>query len=160
MKRGPASTHELDQIALEFNLPRPLPAAEGALALSDDLCFVLAAAIETARQQHGLTRARIAERMSELTRSAISRAMLDAWTAPSRKGYRFPLELLPAFECATHSLAVTTWLANARGCRLLTPADVVDAELGKLDREAAMLKEKRRRLVQLRDGDGAGSGDA
>ncbi len=76
----------------------------------------------------------IAARMSELLGHEVSKHQLDAWTAESREGWRFPLEYLPAFEVAVETHQITTWLADLRGCRVLVGKEVLDAEIGKLER--------------------------
>jgi transcriptional regulator with XRE-family HTH domain len=158
--KPPASTHELDQIALEFDLPRPLPEELGTLDLDAPLRAILIDAIAHARQQRGLTRERIADRMTELTGIHVSKAMLDAWTAESRTAHRFPMQWAAAFELATGTLALTAWLAQSRGCQLLSPADVIDAELGRLDRQTTELREKRKKLLLLRAADSRPGSDA
>lgn len=80
------------------------------------------------------TRAEVAARMSDLLGHEVSKHQLDAWTAESREGWRFPLEYLPAFEVAVETHQVTTWLADLRGCKVLVGKEALDAEIGKLER--------------------------
>lgn len=75
----------------------------------------------------------VAARMSELM-GYDSGNSLHAMTAPSRDGWRFPLEYLPAFEAATETYAITAWLADTRGGRLLVGREALNAELGRLER--------------------------
>lgn len=94
-----------------------------------------------------LTRFEIAARMSELTGQEISKHQLDAWTAESREGWRFPLEYLPALEVACETHRITTWLADLRGCKVLVGKEALDAEIGKLER---LKEEAAKRIKQLK----------
>ena len=89
----------------------------------------------------------IASRMAELTGTAITEHQLPAWTAPSREGWRFPLEYLPAFESAVESHTITRWLAASRGGRFLEGREALNAELGRLER---MRDEAGRKIKQLK----------
>lgn len=93
-----------------------------------------------------LSRYEVAARMSELVGREISKNQLDAWTAESRPGWRFPLEYLPALEstCETHE--ITRWLADIRGCRLVKGEDALIIELTRLEREEGELKRRKRQL--------------
>jgi len=81
-----------------------------------------------------LKRFEIAARMSELLGHEITKHQLDSWTAESLEGWRFPLEYLPAFEVACETHAITAWLADLRGCKVLVGKEALDAEIGKLER--------------------------
>lgn len=111
-------------------------------------------------ERAGISRETVALRMSTNTGERISAVMLTARTSESRKPARFPLQWVVAFELATGTLALTEWLAQARGCRLLSPADVIDAELGRLDRQSTELREKRKKLLLLRAADSRPGSDA
>lgn len=90
----------------------------------------------------------IAARMTELTGHAISEHQLHSWTAPSREGWRFPLEYLPAFEAACETTSLTTWLAGVRGGRFLAGREALNAELVRQER---LIDEARRRIKQLKN---------
>lgn len=82
----------------------------------------------------GLDRYDLAARMSRLTGKEVSKAMLDGYTAESRDAFNLPFYLVPAFEAACESIALSDWLARQRGGRLLVGEDVLAAELGRLER--------------------------
>lgn len=127
-----------------FEVPVELSPTPGALDCSETVRRVLGDLIKKAPH----SRQEIAEQMSVLTGKEISEHSLDSWTADSRKGWRFPLEYLPAFEVATETHELTSWMADLRGCRVLVGKDVLDAEIGKLER----VKENAgRRIRQLKD---------
>lgn len=127
-----------------FAVPVELSPAPGAMDCSEALRHVLADLIKQAPR----SRAEIAEQMSVLTGKAITEHSLDSWTAASREGWRFPLEYLPAFEVAAETRELTGWMANLRGCRVLIGKDVLDAEIGKLER---MKEDAGRRIRQLKN---------
>lgn len=93
------------------------------------------------------TRQEVAQQMSDLTGSPISKHQLDAWTADSREGWRFPLEYVPAFEVAAETRELTSWLADLRGCKVLVGKDALDAEIGRMER---MREDAGRRIRQLK----------
>ncbi len=97
------------------------------------------------------TRYEVAGRMSELVGHEISKHQLDAWTAESREGWRFPLEYLPAFEVAVETHQVTAWIAGVRGCRVAVGKEALDAEIGKLER---LRDEAARRIRQIKQAAG------
>lgn len=81
------------------------------------------------------SRIEIAARMVELTGDTkISHHSLNAWSAESREGWRFPLEFLPAFEVACETTALTAWIADVRGGVVLMGKEAMLAEIGKLER--------------------------
>ena len=85
--------------------------------------------------------------MSELVGEPISVHQLNAWTAESRDGWRFPLEYLPAFEEAVESHDLIAWVADLRGCKVLVGKEAMDAEIGKMER---LKEEAARRIRQLK----------
>lgn len=127
-----------------FEVPVELSPTPGALDCGETIRRVLADLIKKAAH----SRAEIAEQMSLLTGKKITDHSLDSWTADSREGWRFPLEYLPAFEVATETRELTAWMADLRGCRVLVGKDVLDAEIGKLER---MKEDAGRRIRQLKN---------
>lgn len=113
-----------------FAVPAPAETFPGALEYSQAVRHLLVAAVKVSP----LNSAQIAARMSELIGTAITEHQIHAWTAPSREGWRFPLEYLPAFEAATETHTITAWLADVRGGRLLVGREALNAELGRLER--------------------------
>lgn len=113
-----------------FAVPAPAATFPGALDYAQAVRHLLIAAIKASP----LNSVQIADRMAELTSAAITEHQIHAWTAPSREGWRFPLEYLPAFEAATETHTITAWLADVRGGQLLIGRDALNAELGRLER--------------------------
>ncbi len=113
-----------------FEVPVETFPAPGALDCGRAIRHVLADLMTASTH----SRAEVAQRMSELTYAHISKHQLDAWTADSREGWRFPLEYTPAFEVACETRQLTSWLADLRGCKVLVGKEALDAEIGKLER--------------------------
>lgn len=125
-----------------FEVPVATPSAPGALSCGRAIRHVLADVLKAATP----SREQVAEQMSELTGSPISKHQLDSWTADSREGWRFPLEYVPAFEVACETRELTTWLADLRGCKVLVGKDALDAEIGRMER---MREDAGRQLKQV-----------
>ena len=130
-----------------FSVPSAPREAPGALNVGIELRHVLSAVLKTTPK----SRFEVAARMSELLGVEVSKNQLDAWTAESREGWRFPLEYVLAFEVACESRALTEWLAERRGCRVLVGRDALFAELGRIEHHEAQLREQRRRLKRALD---------
>lgn len=132
-----------------FAVPAPAASLPGEMDYSLAMRRMLSDAIKAS--DRNVTQ--IAARMSELIGQSISEHQLHAWTAPSREGWRFPAEYLPAFEAAVETHALTTWLASIRGGQLLLGRDCLNAELGRLERQR---DEAARKIKQLKNvmGDG------
>lgn len=120
-----------DTLTLDlFEVPVPKAPLPGALNFSQALRHLLFEALKSCP----LSRAEVAARMSELSGETITVHQLNAWTAESREGWRFPLEYLPAFEAAVETTTLTAWAAHVRGGKLLMGKEAIDAEIGKMER--------------------------
>jgi len=65
---------------------------------------------------------------------------LNAWTAPSREAWRFPLEYLPAFVEATAAFWVLDIIAERCGCRVLFGEEAKLAVVAALRHERERLR--------------------
>lgn len=132
----------------QHNLFAATPAAAGSLNFDMELRAALSEAIAESQK----TREEIAAEMERLLGSdpnyPVSRATLDAWTAPSRTDWRFPLLYLPAFVAATGAHDLLDTIARKCGRMVVTRADAAVAEIGQVD--AAMERLKRRRRLLLK----------
>jgi len=133
-----------------FDVPIPKTVA-GSLRCDHQIASLLSNAL----RECDLTRFQVAARMSELTGKEVTKFMLDSWTAEAREGHRFPFEYAAAFEQATESYALTQYLADQRGCKILIGREALDAHLGKLVRRRRELNDEIRRLnaIMGKDGD-------
>jgi glutathione S-transferase len=126
-----------------FAVPVPASPLPGAL----DFGLAVRRLLSDAVKASPYNASQIAVRMTDLIGAQITEHQLHAWTAPSREGWRFPLEYLPAFEAAAETHAITAWLADTRGGRLLVGRDALNAELGRLER---MRDEAAKKIKQLK----------
>lgn len=114
-----------------FAVPQPVAAHPGAL----DFSLAVRRQLSDAIKASPLNAVAVAAQMGDLLGTPITEHQLHSWTAPSRDGWRFPLEYLPAFESAVQTHAITAWLAGVRGGRLLVGRDALNAELGRIERQ-------------------------
>lgn len=125
---------------------------EGSLDVAERLRLALVLALKTCP----LSRWQIAGKMSELLGREVSKFMLDAWTAESKEGHRFPAEYLPAFCVATSDNSPLAMLAQAAGMFALPGPDALRAEIKRLDEEERKVRaEKRRREAFLKEMEGS-----
>jgi hypothetical protein len=131
-----------------FEIPRGPELLPGAL----DIDHHVRGLVSKLLKDTPLSRYQVAARMSELIGVEVSKHQLDAWTAESRDGWRFPLAYVPAFEAALGTYAITQLLAEKRGCTVNIGADALLAELGKIEHQEMDLKARKAALKQqLRD---------
>lgn len=128
-----------------FAIPAPATPCVGGLDVGLSLRHLLSDLLKACPS----SRHQIAARMAELTGHDISKHQLDAWTAESREGWRFPLEYLPALEAALETHAVTAWIADLRGATVLVGKDALLAELGKVERAKQDLSAREKTLKRL-----------
>lgn len=128
MARTPAS----EQLSLDgyFLLPERDDAA-GSLNIS----LRFRNALTRALKQSPDSRSAVAARMTDLLfgdadDGEVTKAQIDAWTAPSRGAWRMPVEYLPAFVKATGAYWLLDDIAGPLGCRVLAGEEVALAELG------------------------------
>ncbi len=131
-----------------FDVPKRPAETPGALNFSAELRAVLTEALKKCPR----SRYEVAARMSELLGVEVTKFQLDSWTAESRDAWRFPFEYSAAFEAATETMVLQDLLARKRGCRVLVGADVLKAELGKLELQEAEIRERRRLLKKKLEG--------
>jgi hypothetical protein len=101
------------------------------------------------------SRFHVAARMSELTGTEITKAMLDSWTAESKENHRFPAIFLPAFCVAVGSSRALDFLAQKAGVFVLPGREALRAEIqrdqDKRDRLTKGIKRKKVLLEALKE---------
>ena len=95
------------------------------------------------------SRAVIAARMSDLLGVHITDHMLNAWTAESKDGYRFPLEYAPAFCYVSGDYRLLKIGPTMLGLKVLENKDIVWMEYYKA-RELEKKARVRRRILEKR----------
>ncbi|MGR0183399.1 hypothetical protein [Azospirillum aestuarii] len=132
-------------------VPAPPTGLPGSLSCAAAVCGLVSYAIDEARGA-GLSRAMVAARMSELTGERITEAMLNACTAESHEGHRFPAQWLPALIVATNSYALMRDLADRVGAVVLVGQEAVSARLGQLDAQMDSIRRQKALLKRMHGG--------
>ena len=89
----------------------------------------------------------IAGRMREFLGIEITESQLNAWSAESKEGHRFPLEYLPAFCYATSDYTLADTIVKGCGCKLIKSEEVVLLELARIDDEVRERTERKEQLL-------------
>ena len=134
-------THTLDL----FEVPQPAAEMPASMDYRREVAHLVG---EVLKQADG-DRYEIASRMSRLIGREVSKYMLDAWSAESRDAYNMPFYAAPVLEAACHTHALSNWLADKRGGRLLVGREALNAELGKLEKMKDEAARKIRELKRL-----------
>lgn len=132
-------------------IPQPVQAAPGALDFRPEIsCLVSQMLAETQADNAEHDRYWVAAHVSRLVGKEISKAMLDGYTAESRKAFNVPFWLVVALEHTCHSTLLTDWHAAKRGGRFLMGPAALDAEIGRLQSELDKGKDQLRAMQDLR----------
>lgn len=123
-------------------IPAPMPQTPASM----DFRAKVAQLVSQAIKDTDASRWVIAARMSELADVETSKAVLDSYTAESREKCNLPLWKTPLLEAATGSRALAEWHASVLGGRILWGAEILDADIGSVERRIAELQERRKRL--------------
>jgi hypothetical protein len=126
-----------------FAVPVPAAPIPGALDYRRAVCELVSTALgDTSKDRYD-----VGAQMSRLAGREVSKNMLDAYSSPAREEFNLPCYLVPALEVACGTHAITAWLAEVRGGRLLIGKEALHAELGKMQ---AMSDELRKRMRDLK----------
>lgn len=134
-----------------YVVPTPPRLVAGSMGCAAQMCGLIAAALDHARDTAGLSRAMVAARMSELTGELITQHQIDAMAAPSH-GMRFPLQWTAALVEATGSHDLLAYLAQQVGGMFLIGREALDAHLGQVRRQMADLKKREQQLIRQMGG--------
>ncbi len=146
--RKPASTTQEKILPLIDLIESARPTEPGPGAY--DISAELRARVSQALKECPESRYHVAARMSELTGTEISKSMLDAWTAESKEGHRFPAEYLPAFCMAVSSHQIIEVIVRPLGGRFFLGQAALDAEAGQIQAMIKDLQEKHKELMKAR----------
>jgi hypothetical protein len=127
----------------------------GALGCSVEIRACMDVAMERARER-GLTRERIAERMSYLLGEKVSKDTLDGYVAPSHLEREIPLKRAMAFDAALGEPVLLGLFAGKLGGRQVVSADDADllqwARLHHEERHLAARKKALEAVLMSRSG--------
>lgn len=102
--------------------------------------LTIAGAITKAIDDSGLSRDEVAMEMSRLLSRKVTKVMLNAYSARSRRMHNFTAGWVAALEAVTGSHAITKLIARANGWTLSSP-----------EKEVARIEERIRRLQAERE---------
>lgn len=85
--------------------------------------------------------------MSRITSRAVSKCMLDGYTSPARDEFNLPFYLAPALELITGTRILSKWLIASVGGQAVFGPDVIDSEIGRVERRRDELN---RQIAQLK----------
>lgn len=105
--------------------------------------------ITQALKKTRLSRYEVAGKMSELLAKEITKSQLDAWSAESKEGHRFPLSYLPAFIEATGDTTLMKFIAEKCGGFYIENEDAIYTELGRIEQAKKELTEKEKFLKTM-----------
>jgi hypothetical protein len=135
-------------------LPGPPPPSglPGSLSCAAVVAGLVSYSLDEARHNRGMSRAAVAARMTELTGEHISEAMLNAMTADSKEGHRFPAQWQPALVVATGCVGLPAELDYRIGAKLLIGAEVLEAQIAAEDKAIEDAKRRKAMLLRSRGG--------
>lgn len=141
-------TNDPRQLTLDelFEIPQPVEPTQGSMDFNKEVSHLIA----TVLKQTTKSRYEVCARMSELIGHEISISTLNAWTAESRDGWRFPLAYVTPFEIACDTFALTEFQARKRGCKVYAGDEVRQAEIGRLESQMGELATKLKTLKKAR----------
>lgn len=118
----------------------------GALGCQVEIAACMAVSMERARER-GLTRERIAERMSYLLGEKISLATLNGYVAPSHQDREISFKRAMAFDAAIGEDVLLSLFALKAGRRQIVTQDDIDLlEWARLHQEERQLAARKRAL--------------
>ncbi|HZZ06873.1 hypothetical protein [Paraburkholderia sp.] len=133
-KRKPDQTVLPGQLPLAFDVfaidtPHGLVAAAGENELDAGIRQAVNGLLERCVAK-GLSRERVADRLTESLARPVSKAHLDQWVAPSQADRRIPVDVWIALMKISEDFVPLEWMAMHMGRRVLTVDEALCAELG------------------------------
>jgi hypothetical protein len=142
VKKRAAST---DQFGFTFEPPLPARAAADLAGLDR----VTAAAVAQCLKDDPRSREEIAGAMSALLSEDVTRWMLDAYASGARDHHNISAARFFALVAATDRFDILDTTLRRIGAAVLVGEELINAELGHLDRQIATLR-ARRKMIESR----------
>lgn len=124
------------------SIPAPAPQHAGAMDYRRTVANLLSGLLQQARA----SRYHVAARVSELADVETSKALLDSYTAESREGHNLPFWKAPLIEAATGRRDLVEWHAAVLGGRVIWGDEILDADVGRLQRQLGDLQDELKAL--------------
>ena len=128
----------------EIVLPMQPKLSAGCLATDQEIRIIAAQVMK----QSDLDRFRIAGRISELLGRQVTKAQLDSYVAPTKRGNRLSFEMAIALSVACGNHALLDFFATKAGAIVLIGEDARMAELGRIKKLRQDLAEKESVLLK------------
>ncbi len=109
-------------------------------------------ALSEAIKNSPYSREQIVAMVFGMTGVKISKHILDSMTAPSKKDYRFPAEILPAFCFITGDFEPLRILVETAGFEMIGEDEARVLKIARLEERKREIEEEIRRLKGGRDG--------
>ncbi len=138
------------QLALNFDVfavetPMGAVAVKGENILDAGIRQSLVGALDAAFAK-GISRERVAERMTEILCRSVSKASIDLWVAPSQADRRIPTDAFLALIEACGEYGPLDWIATRFDRKVLTSNEALCAELGAMTVIDRHIKAKQRAI--------------
>lgn len=122
------------QLPLNFDVftidtPSGLVAAAGETELDAGIRQAVNSLLERCIS-NGLSRERVADRLTEHLARPVTKSQLDQWAAPSQVDRRIPVDVWIALMIVTEDVAPLEWMAMQFGRKVLTADEAMCAEFG------------------------------
>jgi hypothetical protein len=104
--------------------------------LREELHWLIKRALAEDIKECAYSREQIAEGLTRLVGRTITVAQIDAWTAETKIGHRFPAEMIPAWSRVTVSRRVLDLVCAEAGCWVQGATEHDLAELGRAQLQA------------------------
>ena len=128
------------------NIPAPAPLTPGSMDYRSRVAVLVADALKATPDDRFM----VAARMSGLAGVETSAAVLDSYTAVSRVAANTPLWKAPLVEIVTNTRGLAEWHAGVLGGRILWGEEVLDADVGRTERQIAELQQQVKLLKQFK----------
>ncbi len=110
-----------------FDVPKPAPEIPCSMDYRATVAHLVADMLKAAPGD----RYDVAAQVSRLTGRDVSKYMLDAYTSEAREEFNLPAWLIGPLEVACRSHALTHWLSEIRGGRLLIGEEALEHDLAR-----------------------------
>lgn len=130
------------------SIPAPVAQVPETMDYRPDVARMVKDMLDKARAK-GVDRWEVGARMSRWAGTDTSKALLDGYTALSREESNLPMWKAPLIELACDARDLANWHAELLGGRVLWGREVMDAEIGRAQRELDELNQRVRSMREL-----------
>jgi hypothetical protein len=136
-----------DVFAIDLPVVQP---TDGENALDGGIRQVVNGVLERCLDK-GLSRERVADRLSETLSRPVAKAQLDQWAAPSQADRRVPVDVWMALMQIAQDFTPLEWMAMQFDRRVLTSDEAMLAEFGAMAVLDRHIRSKQRSIESLMD---------